>query len=318
MDDTQAKAKQSQKHIIQNEVLCPYASQLEENEIYLFGLLDALRRRWKRISIITFLGMVGAFAYALLSPPRYMARAVIVPPPPKQAGASSAALAAFGGVGAEIAGTLGVPVGSTDATRLVALLKSHRLLERVVAKYTLLPILFAKKWDEDRHAWRIDAPDQMPNIWDAESLINKTYSVNNDMKNGVIRISFEWDGAAVAEAMLRQILNELGFVMKEDELRKIEMDRTFAKEQLETATDPVIVAKLQALLSEQVEKAMMAQNVDHFAFETIDPPAASDQKTKPNRKMIISLGLMVSLFSGIVFALFVEWWQNAKLEAESE
>ena len=44
----------------------------------------------------------------------------------------------------------------------------------------------------------------------------------------------------------------------------------------------MIVAKLQSLLSEQVEKAMMAQNVGSFAYELVDPPAVSDKKSSPS------------------------------------
>jgi len=284
----------------------------EEDEI---NLIDLFRVLWKRkwlIVLITVLGTSAAVAFALLSTPIYRAQAVIAPPEQKKAGGASAALAAFGGFGAEIAGSLGVSLGGADANRLEALLKSHRLIERVVEKNQLLPVLFDERWDPVKDQWIVEDPKDVPNIWDAASALAEIYGVKNDIKAGVLNVSFEFKDGKKALEILKHLLAELAVVMQEDELKKIEANRRFAEEQLTNATDPVIVAKLQSLLSEQVEKAMMAQNVGSFAYELIDPPAVSDQKVKPKRALICVLGATVSGFLGLFLAFFAEWMVNAR------
>ena len=290
----------------------PYWPPPDEDEIDLLDLIDVIRRRWRRIALVVLLGTALAVAYALLATPMYRAQAVIAPPQEKAAKGVSSALAAFGGLGAEIAGSLGISLGTTDANRLEAILNSHRLIERVVEKYDLLPVLFKDLWDPERETWDVKDPEDVPNVWDAEELLDDIYRVKNDAKAGVIRVSFEWEDPEKAKEILTLFLDELARVVQEDELKKIEANRRFAEEQLKKATDPVIVAKLQALLSEQVEKAMMAQNVEHFAYEMIDPPAVSDEEVKPKRALVVALGFTVSLFFGVFLAFFAEWVENAR------
>lgn len=296
----------------------PYWVPPEEDEIDLLDLVAVLRRRWRRIALITVLGTGLAVSYALLATPMYRAEAVIGPPQKKAQSGVSSALAAFGGFGAEIAGNLGISLGTTDANRLEAILKSHRLIARVVEKHDLLPVLFHDRWDPTAKKWLAEDPEDVPNVWDAEKLLDGLYRVKNDAKAGVLRVSFEWEDPQMAERMLRYFLDELAVVIQEDELRRIEANRRFAEQQLEKATDPVIVAKLQALLSEQIEKAMMAQNVEQFAYEAIDPPAVSDKKVKPKRALIGAVGLVASLFFGVFLAFFAEWIDNAKARAREK
>ncbi|MDF1555813.1 MAG: Wzz/FepE/Etk N-terminal domain-containing protein [Deferrisomatales bacterium] len=291
----------------------PFFVPQEDDEI---NLIDLLRMLWKRkwlIVLVTVLGASAAGAYALRATPLYQARAVIAPPEQKQSGGASAALAAFGGFGAEIAGSLGVSLGGADANRLEALLKSHRLIERVVEKNQLLPVLFEDDWDPAKKQWTVKDPEDAPNIWDAEKELEAIYRVKNNMKAGVLDLSFEFKDPETAVKILRHFLAELAVIMQEDELKKIEANRKFSLQQLKSATDPMIVAKLQSLLSEQVEKAMMAQNVGSFAYELIDPPAVSDQKVKPKRGLIAVLGFTAAAFLGVFLSLFIEWVQNMRL-----
>ncbi len=66
-----------------------------------------MRRRWRRTAFVVLVGTAAAVAYALLATPMYRAQAVIAPPQEKAKAGVSSALAAFGGLGAEIAGSLG-------------------------------------------------------------------------------------------------------------------------------------------------------------------------------------------------------------------
>ncbi len=291
----------------------PYWPAPEGDEISLLDLLDVLRRRRKRIAAVTFAGTALAVAYALLATPIYRAQAVIAPPSQTRGGGgAAAALAAFGGLGAELAGSLGFGLASADANRIEALLKSRRVLERVVAKNDLLPILFEKTWDAAKKTWTVEDPKDIPNFWDAEKKLENIYRVKNDLKTGVLQVSFDWKDTAVAKQVLQSFLAELALVVQEDELKKIEANRKFAEEQLGLTRDPVVIAKLQGLLSEQVEKAMMARSLEQLAYILIDPPAVSDQKVKPKRALIGALGLMASGLLGVFSAFVAEWLANAR------
>jgi uncharacterized protein involved in exopolysaccharide biosynthesis len=284
-----------------------------DDEITVRDLLRVLRRRWRIITLVTILGTSGAIAYAFNATPIFLAQAVIAPPEQKKAGGASAALAALGslgGLGAEIAGGMGISLGGNDANRLESLLKSHRLTARVVTKHDLLPVLFAKKWAPETKQWKVADPDDVPNVWDAEKALKKIFTVKNDPKNGLLALSCEFENVQTAEKILHCFLDELALLIQEDELRKIQTNKRFAEDQLRRAGDPTIIAKLQGLLSEQVEKEMMARNVEHSAYELIDPPAGSDRKVKPQRALIGALGLTTSLFGGVLLAFLIDWMRT--------
>jgi len=276
-----------------------------EEDPPIFDVLRIIKKRWKILFLFVVLGISLAVLYAFLATPIYRAEAVIAPPRQEKSSAASSALAAFGGFGAEIAGDLGISLGGADANRLQALLESHRLLERVIEKHQLLPIIFDALWDPKTKSWRIEKQVEAPDIWDAAIAFKEMYRIQNDTKLGVVRVSFEFDDQQTAKELLQHFLDELAILMQEDELRRIDQNKKFAEEQLKKTVDPIMVAKLQAMLSDQVEKAVMAHNVEQVAFEIIDPPAASDKRVKPNKKLIIFLGFFSSCFMGlfIVFLL---------------
>ncbi|MBE0617603.1 MAG: hypothetical protein IH608_06730 [Proteobacteria bacterium] len=293
----------------------PCSNSLADEEVSFFDLLAVVKRRWRLVALITALGTAAAVAYGQLATPIYRAQAVIAPPEQKKASAASAALAAFGGLGAELAGSLGVSVGGADANRLDSLLKSHRLVKRTVNKYDLLPILFPEEWNPERQTWKAKAAGKPPNVWDADSQLKRIFTVRNDVKTGVLTLTMDWRDARTATAMLEHFLDELALMIQEDELKKIQTNRRFVEEQLGRASDPMVVAKLQALLSEQVEKGMMARNVEQFAFELIDPPAASDERVKPKRVAVAALGGISSLLLGTFCSFAAEAARSASNRA---
>jgi uncharacterized protein involved in exopolysaccharide biosynthesis len=280
--------------------------------LLLVDVLKALARRWWFIALVTAAGTAGAVVYALKATPIYRAQAVIAPAPKERGSGASAALAAFGGIGAEIASNLGIAGGAADANRLEALLKSRRLAFRVITKYSLLPVLFDERWDPAAGRWKVEDPKDVPNLWDAEVRLQKIFDVRNDTKSGLIRLSFDATQAQAAARILGWILEELALVVQGDELKKIQVNRRFVEEQLRKASDPFIVAKLQSLLSEQVEKAMMAQNADRLAYDLIDPPAASDLRVAPKRAAIVSVAFFASACLGAFLVLLADWLRAAR------
>lgn len=272
-----------------------YWTPLPESQVTLRDVMEALRSRWKLVAVVTLFGTAAATAYALLATPIYRAQATIAPPQSGPTNSASAALAAFGGLRAEIADSLGFSVGSSDARRLETLLSSHRLLERVVGKYDLLPALFPDVWNANTKTWTETDPDEIPNVWDAHKTLEKIYRVKVDPRTSTIKISFEFESPEMAVKILRYLLTELASIIQEDELGRLDKNVNFIKNQLSTATDPIILSRLQSLLSEQVERAMMAQNTNQIAYELLDPPAASDEKVRPQRKIIVASSFLAAL-----------------------
>ncbi len=280
-----------------------YWTPLPEPKTSLRQLAQSLRIRWKFITSVTLAGTTAAVCYALLATPMYRAQAILAAPRERPPNPASTALASFAGLGAEIAGSLGFSIGSNDVHRLETLLNSHRLLNRVVQKHGLLQILFDEDWNSIDRTWTTSDPEDIPNVWDAHEALGKIYSAKVDPKSSEILVSLEAKKAETATSMLNAIVEELATMVQEDEITRIQQNTEFINKQLASATDPFIVAKLQSLLSEQVERAMMAQNTNEFAYELVDPPAASDIKVRPRRKLIVASSFVFSLSFSCIIAL---------------
>lgn len=285
----------------------------DRDVVDIFDLFAGLKKRLTGISLFTIFGVGLALIYAFVADPIYLAKAVIAPPETNKAGlASSAGLVALGGLGAEVASSLGILPGPADASRLKSLLESHRLIDRVVSKHSLLPIIFADRWDTENKSWLIEDDAQPPDIWDAEPILRNIFKIEQDNSAGVLRLSLEFKYPQLAKQILSNFISELALLIQEDELKKININMIFIEKKLQETRDPVVAAKLQALLSEQIEKSMMAQNVDQLAYEMIDPPSVSDQWIKPKRKFIVFLAFFASLFLSLFIAIILEWLDVVK------
>lgn len=274
-----------------------------DDGLRLVDVWSALRRRSRLVLLVTSLCTAVSVLYAVLATPTYRATAVIVPPQQRESGLSQAAASLFGGTAGDLAQQLGFLKGAADANRLEALLLSRRLLSRVIKEHDLLPILFPKLWDSASGTWKSSDRDKIPDMWDAEKELEKIYKVKYDVKAGVIRLSFDLYEPSLAAKVLQHYLGQLALIVQADEVARISANMQFIREQLGTATDPSVIARLQSLLSTEVENAMMAQNLERVAFTVLDPPTASTKKVKPKRAIISAFGFTTGVLVGCLAAI---------------
>jgi tyrosine-protein kinase Etk/Wzc len=77
------------------------------------------------------------------------------------------------------------------------------------------------------------------------------------------------------------------------------------------AVDPMVRQKIYALLSKQVETALMAE-VKGNIFKIIDPPKVPDKKIRPKRALMLILAMIMSMFVGVFLAFFLEYLEKMK------
>jgi len=69
----------------------------------------------------------------------------------------------------------------------------------------------------------------------------------------------------------------------------------------------IIRQKIYNLIAQQIETSMMSEMKENFAFTMIDSPREPDRKVFPDRKKIVKIGSLISLFTGISFGFLVEY-----------
>ncbi|MDA8125059.1 MAG: Wzz/FepE/Etk N-terminal domain-containing protein [Deltaproteobacteria bacterium] len=248
------------------------------------NLLDYWRVIWKRRRMIAGLAIVTAIAALVISlfmTDIYRAKAVIMPVAAKDSGGSGAGLAAlaqqFGGIPG-----ISLP-GSASSSEIVSLLKSNILREKMIQEYNLMPVLFHKRWDPGRQAWkksgelgfferspleylsrikRAFAPKppagvpqrdhDIPTTWDALRLLDETIRISQDVKQNTITISADFYNPELAARIVDHYLATLTNYMSNEAKRVARTNRQYLEEQLGSTADPIIKQKTYNMIAQQI------------------------------------------------------------------
>lgn len=306
------------------------------------NLLDYWRVIWKWKLLIVLLVFITVVTTALVSLSRidiYQAAAVITPAGGEQGGGSLSILSQqFGGLP-------GISLSpSTSTSEIVNLLKSNIIREKMINRYNLLPVLFYETWDAERQEWKRGTNSSFslnpfrlisniaqavkpakkalnlsnpgannsnvkgsPTLWDGLRALKSIITVNNNVKDNTITVSAEFHDPDMAAKMVNYILSTLTDHMNSEARRGAISKRRYLEEQLRATADPLIRQKIYALISQQIETAMMSELKEDFAFKVMDPSRVPDTKIKPKRSTMVMLSLMTSLFAGVFLAFFLEY-----------
>lgn len=263
-----------------------------------------LKRKWLIMGLVFFTA-VAAVGISLSMTNVYRSEATISARQQEQS-SSRALTGALGGLGGIVASEFGLGGGS-DADIIEVLAKSRRLVELIVEKHDLLPVLFKEKWDSQRSAWLESAG---PTIQDAYRLIsNSLLKVSRDRKTDVITLSIEHEEPEFARQMVTYYINELSEQLRAKVLKDAQENMRFLNEQLERTSDPLLREKIYNMLAKEIEKDTFARAQTYYGFYVLDPPIAPDldKKAKPKRALICILSVMVAFFAAVFLAFFLEY-----------
>jgi uncharacterized protein involved in exopolysaccharide biosynthesis len=283
----------------------------DEDEINLLDLLLVLvKRKWLIIAMV-FIAGAAAVIISLQLPNIYRSEATIAAREQEQSSAR-ALTGALGGLGGIAATEFGLG-GGTEADKIEVLLKSRQLAQLVVEKYNLLPLLFEKKWDPRKKAWK---ENPAPTMQDAYKVITGMMKVTRDRKTNMITLSIEHKDPEFARSMAEYYITELSEDLRTEVLKDAQENMKFLNEQLERTTDPLLREKIYNMLAKEIEKHTFAKAQKYYGFYVLDPPIAPDlnKKAKPKRSMICILSVVVAFFVAVFLAFFLEYMNRVKKE----
>ena len=290
----------------------PQSSEYADDEINLLDLFMVLvRRKWLIIGL-TFLTGVAAVIISLQMRNVYRSEATIAPRQIEQSG-SKALSGALGGLGGLVASEFGLG-GGGEVDKIEVLLKSRQLVQLVVEKHNLMPLLFEEKWDAQKKGWK-EGP--VPTMQDAFNLLGKgLLKVTRDRKTDVITVSIEHKNPQFARSVADYYLTELSEGLRAKVLKDAQENMRFLKEQLDRTTDSLLREKIYGMLAKEIEKDTFARAQTYYGFYVLDPPIAPDlnKKASPKRSMICILSVVVAFFIAIFLAFFLEYLGRIKTE----
>jgi len=268
------------------------------------NLLDYWRVIWKRkiliISVIFLITLISIII-SLNAVEIYQTTAIISPLREEKGGGGMSLLSQqFGGLGS-IAG-ISLP-SSKSSTEIMNLLNSNMIREKMIDKYDLLPVLFAKNWDKKKKEWIKKAPT----MWDGIRALSSRIKVTNNIKTDTITVSAEFHDPEITVVLVDDLLSTLTEHMSNESKKSALIKRRYLEDQLRSTSDPLIRQKIYNLISQQVETAMMSEMNEYFAYKVIDPPRVPDRRIRPNRRNTVVLSFVVSSFMGVFLAFFFEY-----------
>ncbi len=210
----------------------------EEDEIDLYELWQRLKKRGKLIVGIFLAGVILAVVVSLVMTPVYRSEALLLP-------VSNQPSLAIAQLASEF---LGVQGGGGDlSSKIMAILKSRTIKERVVKRLNLVDVLLEEK------------PENRDPVNVVVGILEGIVKVTTDRKTGAITLQVDYKDPELAARIAQAYIEELKKILEEKALTVAKANRIFLEKQL-AETEKELKEKLKLLASFQKrEKVIVPQ-----------------------------------------------------------
>lgn len=196
-----------------------------EDEISLLDYYRILKKRRKAILLIVLVITFGAVVYSLVAPKIYRSEASIL---------TLESDGGSGGIAAMAASFTGLPLGSgsqSSMSKLVVLLKSRTLAERVIDRLDLEKFFYKDLWDFEKNDWK-DGIAKNPDMEDIVGTFSSAVDIKENIKKGTIDIGVELADPSTAANVANAIVYELGRLINQNAFTMAKKQRIFIEGQL--------------------------------------------------------------------------------------
>ena len=304
-----------------NETTRNFEPVLARDEISIRDVILTVRRRKWIIAAITALAVLIGLLYAVFATPMYTASIAVSPATKDDSGLSSIA-GRLGGVAALAGFNLGS--GGSEKEDYLAILQSRELGERFIDRYQLKPDLFPKRWNAAAEKWKEGAPNKgfrafisrtlarlsgdegwreadsfIPTDWEAyKRFDDKVRSVKEDTDTGIVTVSFEFRNPAMAAQWANDYVAMANEEIRQRAIAESSRALAYLNEQVEKTTISGLRDTIYQLVEHQLETITLANSREEYAFRVIDKAVVPEQRSHPQRSVILVLSLVLGLVLG--------------------
>ena len=275
---------------------------VEEDEISLLDYWRVLvKHKWLIISVM-FICTAAATAAAFLMTPIYRAEVLLAPVTEQ---GNQGRLSALAGQLGGLASLAGIDISGAGATEdeAIATLRSRALIEQFIKDEKLLPVLFHEKWDDEHGRWKVDDPAKIPTLWDAVTLFNEQIrSVIENKSTGLVTLRIEWTDPHQAARWADLLVERVNAKLRERAIEQAKKSIDYLNKELEKTTVVELRQAIYRLIEVQINKIMLANARDEYAFKVIDPAVVPEKHVRPKRRQMLIIGLVLGLILGVLSA----------------
>lgn len=273
------------------------------------SLLDYLiviwRFRWLILALTT-LTTVLAVSISFILTKTYRAELVMaaVPQAPGDRSVLTELSSQLGGL-ANLVGIDQVPRG--DMAKFLAILKSRSFSETFIQSNNLLPVLFPHAWDSVTQQWKVESED-IPSMWNAYKVFDEDVRrVTEDSITGLFRVSIELPDPELAALLANRLVADVNHFIRQNAVTEAQKSLEYLNDELAKAGAVELRQAIYRLIETQIQKIMLANVREDYAFTVIDPaaPPDLDDFIWPNHLVFGLAGLIFGLFIGTCAALTI-------------
>jgi uncharacterized protein involved in exopolysaccharide biosynthesis len=204
--------------------------------------------------------------------------------------------------------TVATVVDGDDARAALAALGSRTLTRAFIDEENLLPELFHQSFDEQAGQWKVDYPSDIPTLDDGYDLFDRRVRQVVERDDGLVVLSVEWRDPELAARWANLLIERVNRTLREDRLVETERSIAYLNQALQAATTAEVRMGIHQLVTEQTNEQLRARLREDYAFRVVDRavPSSPDDFVKPDRALIIVLGVFLGMFLGISLAWLVD------------
>jgi uncharacterized protein involved in exopolysaccharide biosynthesis len=296
------------------------------NDVSLYGLFSLFFRNWLTLVLSAFTFAVIAALWAINQPNIYKAEMLLM-----SASGDKGGLGSLGGDLSGLAAIAGVtmPDSGNDNTKLaLELVKSRVFVGEFIKEHDLLvPLMAANGWDIQSNkllyddniydiktkTWlrKVKAPKQQtPSLQEAHLRFLTMLNVEQDSKTKFVKISVEFYSPDISADWTTKIVAALNRTIREIDMLEATSSIAYLQELINESNVTDLKNVFSSLMEEQIKSKMLATIRPNYVFKVVDPAIAPENKSKPQRAIIVILAGFFGGIIGLVIVLFMAGRRN--------
>lgn len=262
-------------------------------------LVSELTRFRLWIAACVLVPVFFAVAYWYVTPPVYRATAVLEVADRMQDGSGLSGLslpASLSGF-ASLAGIS----RSTEKEETLAILRSHLMANLFISENDLVPVLFAKSFDDSTGKWKT----RVPTVGKAVKRFRRqVLRVELDSATGLIKIEMRSGSPQLAARWVNDYVSLANRRMKERALAQADDKLAYLWKEIDRAQQVELRQAIARLIQVEINNSMLASVSDDYALRVLDPAVVpdSDDYVWPRLGLLVVISALIGLIIGLATA----------------
>ena len=298
-------------------------SSLSSDEIDFKYLFIKIWTRKKLIFLVTLLFTIMSIIFALIIPNEYQAKALLAPTN------SETSLTSKLGAYSSLASLSGINLPSESASKsdeAIERIQSFEFFSKHFLPNVMLENIFAvKSWnakdniikydtslyDHEKKLWVRDVsfPKQpIPSEQEAYEKFKNKFNLNVNKANSFVTLSVKHRSPHIAKHWIDVIVYNINESMRLEDIELSKSYINFLNESQSSTNVQSLREVASQLLESQMQTLMLASSNDAYIFKIIDSPVVPEEKSSPNRVLIVFIGIIF----GAIFSIFIVFLQDLK------